>query len=61
MNIRIDEIRVENLESLKHVVENIDFFIENDITIEYYNEFAFRMKAKQLKEMFEEGVFKFNE
>ena len=57
---RMQEIKIRNLETLKDVVKNIDYYIENDVMIEYYNEIGFRMKAKQLKNLIEEGVFNIN-
>lgn len=58
---RMKEIKIRNLETLKDVVKNMDHYIENDVMIEYYNEIGFRMKAKQLKNLIEEGVFNFNQ
>lgn len=55
------EIKIRSLETLKDIVKNIDYYIENDVMIEYYNEIGFRMKAKQLKNLIEEGVFNFNQ
>ena len=58
---RMKEIKIRDLETLKDVVKNIDYHIENDVMIEYYNEIGFRMKAKHLKNLIEEGFFNINQ
>ena len=57
---RIKEVRIEDIEELRYVLKDLQYYIENNIIIDYYNEIAFRMNAKHLKEMIDEGYLDFN-
>ena len=57
---RIKEVRIEDIEELRYVLKDLEYYIANNIIIDYYSEIAFRMSAKHLKDMIEEGYLDFN-